>query len=96
MPLTGGFPMPTRNVVITDHQAAFLDSLVAEGRYQNVSEAMREGLRALERSEVEFHRIRAGVLEGLAQAERGEFVEGTMDEVFDRALAKALVNTTSE
>ena len=40
--------MPTRNVVLTDHQSAVLDRLVAEGRYQNASEAMREGLRLIE------------------------------------------------
>ena len=33
--------MPTRNVVLTDHQAAFVDSLVASGRYQNASEVLR-------------------------------------------------------
>ena len=40
--------MPTRNVVLTEHQSAFLDRLVASGRYQNASEAMRDGLRRLE------------------------------------------------
>jgi len=85
--------MVTRNVVLTDHQAAFLDGLVADGQYQNVSEAMRAGLRLLERNEAEFQRIRAGVLEGLAQYERGEVIEGDYPTIitnaFDRGVARA-------
>ena len=29
--------MPTRNVVLTEHQAAFVERLVNSGRYQNAS-----------------------------------------------------------
>jgi antitoxin ParD1/3/4 len=44
--------MPTRNVVLTEHQSALVDGLVAEGRYQNASEVLREGLRLVEAAEV--------------------------------------------
>ena len=30
--------MPTRNVVLTDHQARLVERLVVSGRYQNASE----------------------------------------------------------
>jgi antitoxin ParD1/3/4 len=43
--------MPTRNVVITDRQQQLVDSLVASGRYQNVSEVLREGLHLVEERE---------------------------------------------
>jgi len=43
--------MPTRNVVLTDHQAALIERLVESGRYQNASEVLRAGLRLLERAE---------------------------------------------
>ena len=43
--------MPTRNVVVTDHQEAFIGSLVRSGRYSNVSEVLRESMRLLERRE---------------------------------------------
>jgi len=36
--------MPTHNVVLTKHQAAFVEQLVASGRYQNAREVLREGL----------------------------------------------------
>lgn len=45
--------MPTRNVVLTDHQAQFVEQLVTAGRYQNASEVLREGLRLVERRESE-------------------------------------------
>lgn len=86
-------PMPTRNVVVTDHQSDLIDGLVAAGRYQNASEVLREGLRLVERQEAELRQIREGILEGLAQAERGEFAEGTGEEVIRRAFAKARERT---
>ena len=45
--------MPTRNVVLTDHQNLFVEQLVSSGRYQNASEVLREGLRLVERIEQE-------------------------------------------
>ena len=46
--------MPTRNVVLTEHQSRFIASLVSAGRYQNASEVMREGIRLVERQEAEI------------------------------------------
>lgn len=40
--------MPMRNVVLTHHQASFVERLVSTGRYQNASEDLREGLRMVE------------------------------------------------
>lgn len=45
--------MPTRNVVLTEHQAELVARLVTSGRYQNASEVMRAGLRLVERQETE-------------------------------------------
>src|SRR5437764_15021745 len=45
--------MPTRNVVVTAHQAEMIEQLVKSGRYQNASEVLREGLRRVEESEAE-------------------------------------------
>jgi antitoxin ParD1/3/4 len=45
--------MPTRNVVLTDHQQQLIESLVDSGRYQNASEVLRDGLRMVEQREAE-------------------------------------------
>ncbi len=45
--------MPTRNVVLTNHQASFVEEMVSSGRYQNASEVLREGLRLIEQREAE-------------------------------------------
>lgn len=60
--------MPTRNVVLSDHQHDFVEGLVQSGRYQNASEVLREGLRLIEERE----RIEAAKLKALQQvANRG-------------------------
>ena len=56
--------MPTRNVVLSDHQQALVESLVQSGRYQNASEVLREGLRLVEARE----RLEQAKLAALQQA----------------------------
>ena len=58
--------MPTRNVVLTDHQARLVEKLVSTGRYQNASEVLREGLRLVEQRE----RLEAAKLKALQKAAR--------------------------
>ncbi|WP_337057130.1 type II toxin-antitoxin system ParD family antitoxin [Pseudomonas sp. USHLN015] len=58
--------MPTRNVVLSDHQHEFVERLVQSGRYQNASEVVREGLRLIEERE----RLEAAKLDVLQQAAR--------------------------
>jgi antitoxin ParD1/3/4 len=58
--------MPTRNVVLTDHQHQLVETLVHSGRYQNASEVLREGLRLIEERE----RLEGAKLEALKQAVR--------------------------
>jgi len=59
--------MPTRNVVLTDHQAELVERLVASGRYQNASEVLREGLRLIEARDAE-DRARLKALRTAARA----------------------------
>lgn len=69
--------MPTRNVVLTDHQAHFVEQLVTSGRYQNASEVLREGLRLVERRESEdelrLAALRDAAKAGIADIEAGKF-----------------------
>ncbi len=69
--------MPTRNIVLTDHQAAMIDRLVKSGQYQNASEVLREGLRLIERREAEeearLAALRNAVNLGATDIETGRF-----------------------
>ncbi|EAQ03268.1 hypothetical protein OB2597_14028 [Pseudooceanicola batsensis HTCC2597] len=81
--------MATRNVVLTDQQESLVTRLVASGRYQNASEALRAGLRLLEEEEAGTAELRARLAEGLHQAEVGVLAEGSGAEAVRRAFAKA-------
>ena len=71
--------MPTRNVVLTEHQETLIETLVQSGRYQNASEVLREGLRLVENREVEeatkLETLRAAAQLGVSALDRGEFKE---------------------
>lgn len=81
--------MVTRNVVLTETQDQLVQALVASGRYQNVSEALRAGRRLLEQKEAQVAGIRQGLLEGLAQARAGEFAECSGVDAIRRAFRQA-------
>jgi putative addiction module CopG family antidote len=67
--------MPTRTVVLTNHQEKLIDKLVGSSRYQHASEVLRDGLRLVEQREAE----RAAKAEGLAEGgERVTEFLGTM------------------
>jgi antitoxin ParD1/3/4 len=69
--------MPTRNIVLTEHQAALVERLVASGRYQNASEVLREGLRLIERLAAEeqarLDALRNAANIGIADMEAGRY-----------------------
>ena len=69
--------MPTRNVVLTDHQSDLIERLVASGRYQNASEVLREGLRLIERRDAEeearLEALRVAVQVGIDDMEAGRY-----------------------
>lgn len=81
--------MVTRNVVLTETQSKLVDQLVSTGRYQNASEALRAGLRLLEREEAELNDLRARLSVGLDQALTGDFAQGSGEEAIRRAFASA-------
>ncbi len=69
--------MPTRNVVLTHHQATVVEQLVSSGRYQNASEVLRDGLRLVEQREAEdasrLVSLRSAARVGMADFEEGQF-----------------------
>jgi len=69
--------MPTRNVVLTDHQAHLVEKLVSTGRYQNASEVLREGLRLIEdrkaQDSARLHALREAARVGMSDIDAGRF-----------------------
>ncbi len=69
--------MPTRNVVLTDHQSATIERLVSSGRYQNASEVLREGIRLIEgrdaEDEARLESLRQAASDGIADIDAGRF-----------------------
>ena len=93
--------MPTRNVVLTEHQAELIERLVSEGRYQNASEVMRDGLRLIEDKEEQtkahLRALREAARVGIADIEAGRYrtfdtpadLNRHLGTVRDRVLSKA-------
>jgi antitoxin ParD1/3/4 len=81
--------MATKNVVLTETQVALVDRLIASGRYQNSSEALRAGLRLLEREEAQLDALRARLETGLNQARLGNLADGSGEDAVRRAFQTA-------
>lgn len=82
--------MATRSVVLTEAQSDLVDRLVASGRLQNASQALRAGLRLLENEEAATDVLRARLQAGLDEALGGQLAEGSGEEALRRAFAAAL------
>ena len=82
--------MPTRNVVLTEHQAALVEGLVAGGRYQNASEVLREGLRLIEKRETKDSMriwwLQNAVQAGLADSAAGRYTDFNSSESLTKHL----------
>ena len=69
--------MPTRKVLLTEHDAALVEDLVASGRYQNASEVLCEGLLLLEKREsddsLRLRALKNAVQVGLADSAAGRY-----------------------
>jgi antitoxin ParD1/3/4 len=75
----GNATMPTRNVVLSHHQQAVIETLVQSGRYQNASEVLRDSLRLLERREAEdgarLEALRNAAQIGWSDVDAGRFTD---------------------
>ena len=79
--------MPTRNVVLSEHQQQLVETLVQSGRYQNASEVLREGLRLIEdRDRFEDTKLKAltrAARQGWADISAGRYSDVADDELED-------------
>jgi antitoxin ParD1/3/4 len=94
--------MPTRNVVLSEHQHEFVEDLVRSGRYQNASEVLREGLRLIEHREREeaakLQALREAVDTGWADVAAGRYTdlaEEELDDFIGQLSARAAGRTAS-
>ena len=82
--------MPTRNIVLTNEQDEFVQSIVRTGEYQDANEAIRDALRVFQRRRVEdalkLEALRTLIRAGSNALETGDFVE-IEDADLDRVLA---------
>jgi antitoxin ParD1/3/4 len=95
--------MPTRNVVLTEHQEEMIESLVKSGRYQNASEVLRLGLRLVEQSESDdagrLDALRTAARTGISALDRGEFKEfGNIEDLqaYLNGLSDKIISRTAE
>lgn len=83
--------MPTRNVVLSDHQHDLVEMLVQSGRYQNASEVLREGLRLIEQREsledAKLKALQQAARKGWADVAAGRFVD-IEDDALDDFIAQ--------
>jgi antitoxin ParD1/3/4 len=63
--------MPTKNISLTAELDAFVDELVASGRYQNASEVVRASLRVLRLEEDQEEAHLAGIRAAIADLDKG-------------------------
>lgn len=79
--------MPTRNVVLSEHQHELVETLVQSGRYQNASEVLREGLRLVEQRErldaVRLEALQEAVRKGWADIAAGRYTDLADDQLED-------------
>jgi len=79
--------VPTRNVVLSEHQQQLVETLVQSGRYQNASEVLREGLRLIEDrervGEAKLKALKQAARQGWADVAAGRFADVADDKLED-------------
>lgn len=91
--------MATRNVVLTDHQDELIDRLVSQGKYQNASEVLRDGLRLIETREAEekarLKSLRDAARIGIEDLDAGRFREFSSTAEFRQHLDSLVKRTVT-
>jgi putative addiction module CopG family antidote len=92
----GTMPNPI-TVTLHPDQEQYLASRLQAGQYGSADEAVNEALRLMELQEQDrhaaFEEVRAKIASGLAQARRGELLDG--EQVFEELRARLNANSAS-
>jgi len=67
------------SISLGKHFNSFIDTQLNSGRFNSTSEVVRAGLRLLEDNETKLAELRQRLSEGEEQANRGEFVNYSLD-----------------
>jgi len=82
--------VPTRNIVLTQEQGDFIDSVIRAGDYQSADEVIRDALDALQQRRTQAAQkvegLRKLITDGAKALEEGDFTE-IDDADLDRFLA---------
>lgn len=65
--------MKTTSVALGTYFENFIQSRIAQGRYNNASEVIRAGLRLLEENESRLMELKAAIKEGIESGEATDF-----------------------
>lgn len=65
----------TTSVTLSSHFEDFVQRQLATGRYETVSEIVRESLRLMENREAQLSVLRGELDVGLAELDRGEYID---------------------
>lgn len=75
--------MASTSLSLGEHWEVFIKNEVASGRYGTASEVIRDALRGLEERKSKLDALRMHLSEGVKQAENGEFVDQSLDELLN-------------
>lgn len=73
--------MANTSLSLGEHWETFIKNEVASGRYGSASEVVRDALRNLEERKSKLEALRIHLGEGAAQAQRGDFVTDSIDNI---------------
>ncbi len=73
--------MASTSLTLGEHWEVFIKNEIASGRYGSASEVVRDALRSLEERKAKLDALRTHLGEGARQAESGEFVTQSVDDM---------------
>jgi antitoxin ParD1/3/4 len=85
--------MANTSMTLGPHWEGFIKEQIESGRFTSASEVVRAGLRELETNAQKLADLKEALRPGLEEADRGEFVDVTAQDIIDRTLARG--KTTS-